>query len=170
MFKPKKRKEKIQGNWPAERGDHDLLTGIDWGEEMKHLNESFSQDEARFDIVARKVAEIVKKWAATPAYVSILEDSGDESLIEVSHEPSKGAVQTSVGDTITIPVVTLINEIVRDRSQMELEDATIHYEDFHGKIVNVVHSLIVESILISRHPEWVEQFDVAVKGLAIDTH
>lgn len=170
MFKNKKRKEKMQGNQLAESKDHDLLAGVDLDKEMNLLNQSFSQEEARFEIVARKVGEIVKKWAATPAYVSVLKNSGDESIIEVSHQPSKGAVQTSVGETITIPVVTLINETVRDRAQIELEDTTVHYEDLHKKIVNVVHSLMVESILISRHPEWVEQFDVAIEGLIIDTH
>ena len=168
FYKREKDKELLKMNEENTNWDKELeeLNSVDWQDQT-----GMSPEEARFEIVIRKLEAVMSEWGATEVYADIPEDvdlGSDWNAVEVKidAEPFEDSFKTTLGDVASVPILGVIANIlaeILDNSGAPKEDAL---REYRSRVVNAVQALMIEGILVSKSPAWNDRFQEVTDQLS----
>ena len=152
--------EEENTNWDEELEN---LTSVGWEDQT-----GMSPEEARFNIVIRKLEAVFQEWADTEVYATVPEDADpfNATEITVDVEPFEDSFKTSLGDVAAVPMLGVIASIMSDILKADEGVPTEEtLREYRVRIVEAVKALMVEGVLVSKSPTWADKFDDATVGL-----
>ena len=104
-------------NWDKELEE---LNSVDWQDQT-----GMSPEEARFEIVIKKLEAVLHEWANTEVYADIPEDvqlgaDWNEVEVTIDAEPFEDSFKTTLGDVAAVPILRVISNILTDILDLSL--------------------------------------------------
>ena len=157
------KKKEENTNWDKELEE---LNSVDWQDQT-----GMSPEEARFEIVIKKLEAVLHEWANTEVYADIPEDvqlgaDWNEVEVTIDAEPFEDSFKTTLGDVAAVPILGVIANILTDILDSNGRPHEDMLREYRSKVVNAVKSLMIEGILVSKSPKWNDRFEEVTDQLS----
>ncbi len=138
-----------------------------WDEELENLTTLESAEDARLEIVIGKLEAVMDKWSDTVVYATVPDDAMDieNGTMEVRTEAFEDSFKTCLGDIAAVPMLGIIAQVLAEIIDSEDKHDIDQLRKSRLRIVEAVKALMIEGILISKSPDWSNEFEDATKGL-----